>query len=619
MANIGDIYFAFRGDGARLKADAKKEGEAAGDVAGKGFVGRMKKALSGGELKKGLLAGLGFAGGLGAVDAVSRALSGVVDGIRDSIDAASDQREALALSTQVFGEQADEMEHWADTASESFGESKTAATNFAAGFGNVLKSATDDMGELAEMSQTLTERAADLGSAFNASGEEVATAIKSGLVGESEPLRRFGILLSEAAVNAEAMAMGISDGRRPLTESEKVLARYNIILKQSADSAGMFGRDSESLADTQKTLSAQMEDLSAEIGEALLPFMVTLGQTLRDDVIPLVREFVGAVKETDNPLGSLIDGLAAFDRESQYVLDDLYDMISIWDGWTPAVEDAAREQAELAETAREGGRGIGVLEASVVEATPDIETFREKVRLARVGIDRLTDSLRENAETLLGQATTAMNSYYDILDERVRRNAIETEMAEIRKAIATGKATADQKERYRELQRELDELLAATASRGEATIDEANDAIRTWLKRSSQATGQAKRDADAMVRYWMRVKLAILQASGALDNFGDKVQGSGYSGYRATGGVTNRSVPYVVGERGPELFTPNVTGRIANMAEIRAALSGVGGSQPAGGNTYQVNLTGLPQVRSPRDIVDSLRMAGEMGHLAEGW
>jgi phage-related minor tail protein len=52
---------------------------------------------------------------------------------------------------------------------------------------------------------------------------------------------------------------------------------------------------------------------------------------------------------------------------------------------------------------------------------------------------------------------------------------------------------------------------------------------------------------------------------------------------RASGGPVSGGRPYVVGERGPELFVPNIGGRIMNASQT----AGAGGGQ--GVNLYQTN------------------------------
>ena len=126
-------------------------------------------------------------------------------------------------------------------------------------------------GRAEQMSKGLVSLAADLASFNNASPEETLEAMRSGLAGETEPLRRFGVFLSDARLKQEAMSRGLYDGRGALSASAKASATYALILRDSADAQGDFRRTSGSLANQQRVLRAQYADVTTELGRALLP------------------------------------------------------------------------------------------------------------------------------------------------------------------------------------------------------------------------------------------------------------------------------------------------------------------------------------------------------------
>ena len=88
MGLIGDIYYAFRGDGARLQKDAQVEGAKAGSTLGKSMVANLKAQWSGANIGKGFVQGLGLAGGLGAVTLISGAVSKFTDVLGESVQQA---------------------------------------------------------------------------------------------------------------------------------------------------------------------------------------------------------------------------------------------------------------------------------------------------------------------------------------------------------------------------------------------------------------------------------------------------------------------------------------------------------------------------------------------------
>ena len=141
-----------------------------------------------------------------------------------------------------------------------------AAATFAQ-FGKAAGLADQD---LVDFSTDLVTLSADLASFNNSSPEEAITAIGSALRGEAEPLRRYGVLLDDAALKAEAMALGIFDGTGKLSTQQKVLAAYEVILKQTTDAQGDFERTADGLANTQRILTAAVGDATAEIGLGLV-------------------------------------------------------------------------------------------------------------------------------------------------------------------------------------------------------------------------------------------------------------------------------------------------------------------------------------------------------------
>ena len=101
-------------------------------------------------------------------------------------------------------------------------------------------------------------------------------AIRSGLVGEAEPLRRFGVLLNEAAVKAEAYRSGIAKVGAVLTEQQKVQARANLIMQQTKLAQGDATRTADSFTNQMRKLQNQVRDTATELGLKLLPIATTV-------------------------------------------------------------------------------------------------------------------------------------------------------------------------------------------------------------------------------------------------------------------------------------------------------------------------------------------------------
>lgn len=208
----------------------------------------------------------GFAGGATALFA-----SDVAAQLGKAINAASDLNEQVTKSQQVFGDSADVVLKWSDTTSKALGVSKTAALEAAGTFGNLFSAVDIQGAKAADLSKSLVQLAADLASFNNADPSDVLLALRSGITGEVEPLRKFGILLSEARVQQEALQQTGKTSVKQLTNQEKVTARLAIIFRDTTKAQGDFARTSGGLANQQRILNAEVADLQANLGKLLLP------------------------------------------------------------------------------------------------------------------------------------------------------------------------------------------------------------------------------------------------------------------------------------------------------------------------------------------------------------
>lgn len=190
---------------------------------------------------------------------------------KTAFDAASDLNESLSKVNVVFGDNATEIKKWSKTAAESMGISRQEALESAGTFGNLFRALGVGIAPATDMSKKLVGLASDLASFNNADPTEVLEALRSGLVGEAEPLRKFGVSLSEARIQAKALEMGLWDGEGALTASGKAQAAYQIILDDTTLAQGDFALTADGAANKQKTLRAQFQDTAGKLGRVLIP------------------------------------------------------------------------------------------------------------------------------------------------------------------------------------------------------------------------------------------------------------------------------------------------------------------------------------------------------------
>lgn len=227
--------------------------------------------------------------------AAAFATTKIVEFGRAAVDAAADMGETLSKAGVLFGDAVGQVEAFAEGAAASLGQSKQEALDAAATFATFGKAAGLTGNELANFSTELTALASDIGSFQNADPSEVVEALGAALRGEAEPMRRFGVLLDDATMRQKALEMGIIDTvKNALTPQQKILAAQALIFEQTGDAQGDFARTSDSLANQQRILAAEMKNVQAELGQALLPLMKQLAG--------IALDVLGAFQQLPQPM-----------------------------------------------------------------------------------------------------------------------------------------------------------------------------------------------------------------------------------------------------------------------------------------------------------------------------
>jgi len=231
---------------------------------------------------------------------------------KDVVMSASAMEESMSKVNVVFGQGAQKVFDFGDKAAKSMGMSNQAAIEAAGTYGNLFQAFGIGQGKANEMSTTLVQLAADLGSFNNTSTEDAINALRSGLAGETEPLKRFGVALNEVTLKNKAMAMGFGEIKGAMDPAIKAQVTYALVMEQTKLAQGDYQRTSSGTANTMKTLSAQFADAKVAIGQALMPaFTLLLGAF--KVAIPLITSLTKFFKENSDALKmyAIILGTAA--------------------------------------------------------------------------------------------------------------------------------------------------------------------------------------------------------------------------------------------------------------------------------------------------------------------
>jgi len=157
-----------------------------------------------------------------------------------------------------------------------------------------------------EFAGVMTKLAIDLGSFNDQPTADVIRDLQSALVGNTETVRKYGIIINETRLKQEALNLGIGNGKAPLTAQAKALVTVNLLLKDSKDALGDFSRTQDSFANQTKIVNAQLENLKANIGRALLiPASLALKafSALFDFLGPKIKELVDKFVKIDEDIG----------------------------------------------------------------------------------------------------------------------------------------------------------------------------------------------------------------------------------------------------------------------------------------------------------------------------
>jgi hypothetical protein len=310
-------------------------------------------------------------------------------GLSAATQSAADLNEEISKSQQIFGDSAQSIEAWSKTTARSIGVAQVEALQATGTFGNLFSTVGLGQRDAADMSRALVELAADLASFNNADPSDVLQALRSGLIGEAEPLRRYGVLLSETRVQQEALAASGKDNVKELTNQEKALARYNIILQDTQTAQGDFARTQDGAANQSRILRAQLNDLSTELGGKLLPSLVAVVGATNDlidaftqagDTFKGIEGLGQTIEDIDvSQLVAMRDRLAEIKGEGDDVVEILDQIIS-------RLNDV---QGNLVggPDSRGGLRGVGAIDAS--NAKVDAQNLIDDARKAKRDLEKL--------------------------------------------------------------------------------------------------------------------------------------------------------------------------------------------------------------------------------------
>jgi hypothetical protein len=459
----------------------------------------------------------GLAGGVGALG--TQALIGE---LRQAVDVTVNLGEQTNKVRQIFRASAPEIEAWGETTADSLGIANDQALEAVGTFGALFAETGRGAPEIARLAKDVVGLAADLASFNNTTVDDALIALRSGLSGEIEPLRRFQVFLTEAAVAQRALEDTGKSSAKQLTQGEKIMARYEIIVEKTAAAQGDFARTSQDQANQQRILAARLRNVQADIGKGLLPVVILATDAMQDGAIAAAA-FADALEKIGGV--SVGGGLDIAEVAKEVFLNV-----------NPATASIHRFRIALNALRDDGDVEVDVTvrtQDDIITALNTIDAIRQSVagginldlffKVHVVGLNAATseiESFRSNAIRSLGDVVDAQkratltpteqaeqrNTFFDAaIGRRISRSqdqALRAQLAELERIAA---AISDRIAKTKDITRRLnleDQLLAVQRQAGQVRqqlTDQFVDSLQLNLERA-QVTKGVEDDLRALAR-----------------------------------------------------------------------------------------------------------------------
>lgn len=207
---------------------------------------------------------------------------GATTGLTGMFKAASDLNENLNKTEVVFGEMSQDVIDWSKTTLTSFGVAQSSALEMSSYFGDMATSMGLTTEQAALMGQELVGRAGDMASFKNVSLDVARTGLAAIFTGETESLKKFGIVMTEANLEAYALANAYSKQYKEMDQAEKVMLRYAYVMEQTKNASGDFSNTSDGAANSVRVAQESLKEAAATLGQEVIPLVLPLIQTVTD-------------------------------------------------------------------------------------------------------------------------------------------------------------------------------------------------------------------------------------------------------------------------------------------------------------------------------------------------
>ncbi|MNQ94459.1 hypothetical protein D3C85_1099770 [compost metagenome] len=188
-----------------------------------------------------------------------------------SIKFASDYEESLNKVDVAFKDSSDEVKKFAKTTLENFGIAEGTALDLASTYGDMGTAMGLTTQQAAKMSTELVGLAGDLSSFKNIGIDQANTALAAIFTGETESLKKLGIVMTEANLQSYAFSQGIQTQVKDMDQAAKVNLRYQYVLSVTKNAQGDFARTSGGAANQMRIFQESLKQVAQQFGSIILP------------------------------------------------------------------------------------------------------------------------------------------------------------------------------------------------------------------------------------------------------------------------------------------------------------------------------------------------------------
>ena len=289
-----------------------------------------------------------------AVNGINSIIDGVTGSISESIELASDLAETQNVVDVTFEDSASTINKWAQEALNAYGITETKAKQYSSTLGAMLKSMGIADDQVLQMSMDMAGLAADMASFYNLDHDTAFEKIRSGISGETEPLKALGINMSVANLNAFALEKGMNKAFDKMSQAEQATLRYQYLLEATKDAQGDFARTGDSFANEMRKLQTNLDRIKTEFGKGLLGVVTPAISLLNNVLSDKSYQYKDAEKIYTELNQALFDAQATY-AESMTIVNAMRNMedesgeaIKSTDAWRLAIEELINVMPGLA-------------------------------------------------------------------------------------------------------------------------------------------------------------------------------------------------------------------------------------------------------------------------------